>query len=58
MIDDMASRGRDDGGEWVEDYTTTVTEEARVQLTGLLQAWARTHCQPDFYKVRNTRPTY
>lgn len=56
VIDDVACRGCDDGGESADDYATDVTEEAKAQLNNFLRAWLRTHCPPDFYKVRNTRP--
>ena len=56
VIDHMAERASDsDAGEWADHYPH-LDDAARAALDVALeplQAWARLHCQPDFFTVRN-----
>lgn len=54
VIEQMGERAMDDCGECAEDYPD-VTAEARRELDDALKAWARKHCTPRFWQVRNVR---
>lgn len=41
-----------DFGEWADDFPT-VSAEAKQELKGLLDAWARKNCDCTFYRVKN-----
>lgn len=56
VINQVADRGYDDGGEYADGYPDSVSEEAKAQLNRFLSAWLRTHCAPRFYQVKNSRP--
>ena len=48
IIESMAENAYHEVPDHVEDYPD-VTDEAREELGQLLQAWARKHCQPNFW---------
>lgn len=54
ILEQMGERASDECGEWADDYPD-VTAEARQTLTELLEHWARTHCKPSFWRVKNVR---
>lgn len=54
VIDCMADRAGDEFGEYAEDYPCL--EEAQTQtLQILIETWAATTSQPDFYTIDNVR---
>lgn len=55
VLDQVASQGYDDGGEYAENYPD-VSTEAQAQLNSFLRPWLRKHCAPSFYVVSNSRP--
>jgi len=52
VIELLASRAADVGGEWAEDYPD-VTKEAKGELEALLWSWVEKHCKPEFWSVTN-----
>lgn len=54
VIELLACRGSDIGGEWAEDFPD-ITPEAKKELDELLAAWVTKHCEVRFYQVVNTR---
>lgn len=54
VIENLACRGSDVGGEWADNYPE-VSKEAKAALQTLLETWAREHAQPNFYGIRNAR---
>jgi hypothetical protein len=54
VIDQIACSANDECGEWAEDYPD-VTAEAKDELNTLLQAWARKHCMPTFWSIRDSK---
>ena len=54
VIEQLACRAYDEGGEFAEDYPE-VSKEAKAELHELLAAWARKHCTPTFYLIKNVR---
>lgn len=59
VIEHMAERAYDsDAGEWVDNYPT-LNAEAKAELDialAPLKAWARKHCQPDFFTIKDITP--
>ena len=59
LLEHMAERAYDsDAGEWVDNYPT-LDIEAKTELERALQplkAWARKHCQPEFFTIKNITP--
>lgn len=53
-LEKMAEEAYEDLGEFAEDYPDP-SAEAKELLDSLLNAWAREHCRPHFYKVANVR---
>jgi hypothetical protein len=54
VIELIADRGGDLGGEWAEDFPD-VTKEAESELDALLRQWFEKHCEVTFYTVENIR---
>lgn len=54
VIDNIAERGYDEGGEWAEDFPD-VSAEAREELETFLSAWQSKHCIANFWKIKNTK---
>jgi hypothetical protein len=54
VIENLACRGSDEGGEWADDYPD-VSPEAKAELQTYLEAWARKHAPASFYTVTNVR---
>lgn len=52
VIENLACRGGDEGGEWAEDYPD-ITKQAKAELQDFLDQWARKYAKPTFYGVRN-----
>ena len=50
IIELLATRALDVGGEWAEDYPD-VTNEAKSELEALLWGWIEKHCEPEFWSV-------
>lgn len=50
VIDNMASAAWDVGSEYAEDFPD-VTPDARKELEEFLEAWARKHCEVNFFTV-------
>lgn len=54
VIENMGLQAEDEYGEHAEDYP--MLKEAQTQtLQILIEAWAATHCHPDFYTIDNVR---
>ena len=47
-----------DAGEWVDAYPDlSKAAEAELDIAlAPLKAWARKHCQPDFFTIKDTKP--
>lgn len=54
VLEQMGERAFDDCGEAADVYPD-VTGEAKQELDDILKAWARQHCTPRFWEVRNVR---
>lgn len=54
VIETIACRGSDYGGEWADDFPD-VTKEAVAELDALLHAWVTKHCEINFWQVVNVR---
>ncbi|MCC5904129.1 MAG: hypothetical protein JJT87_19630 [Halomonas sp.] len=54
VIEGMQVQAEDDAGEVAEDYPSASEQQIQVLQT-LIEAWATTYCEPDFYQVLNTR---
>jgi hypothetical protein len=55
VLDGMQEVARQsDAGEWVDDYPNP-GDVAHAELSDLLESWARKHCRPDFYLVKEVR---
>ena len=54
VIEQLACRADDECGEFAEDYPD-VSPDAQKELDDLLETWARKHCQPTFYVIRNAK---
>ncbi len=54
IVEMFAERAYDEYGECAQDWPE-VTEEAKVELDALLQAWAEKHCKALFWRVENSR---
>jgi hypothetical protein len=54
IIEQLACRAGDDCGEFADDYPD-VSKEAKLELQRLLESWARKHCTPTWYMVKNVR---
>lgn len=54
ILEQMGERANDDCGEAADDYPD-ITPEAKQELEDVLKAWARKHCTPRFWKVKNVR---
>ena len=56
LLEHMSERAYDsDAGEWVDDYPA-LDAEAKAELDiamAPLKAWARKHCQPDFFTIKD-----
>lgn len=48
IIETMSSRAYDEAGECAEEYPD-VTNEARVELQGLLRGWCEKYARPNFW---------
>jgi len=55
IIENLACRAGDDCGEFADDYPD-VSKEAKEELQALLEAWARKHCTPTFYMIKDPQP--
>lgn len=55
VIEGMQVQAEDDAGEVAEDYPSASEPQIQVLQT-LIEAWATTYCDPDFYQVLNTQP--
>lgn len=55
VIELIATRAYDVGGEWAEDYTDDVSEEAKKEMDDFLTAWIGKHLPIRFYQVKNIR---
>ncbi|MBA4707550.1 hypothetical protein [Aquitalea aquatica] len=54
VIDMIADRGYDEGGEYAECFPD-VSEEAQAELEAFLAAWQAKHCAPSFFQVINVK---
>lgn len=54
VIEGMQVQAEDDAGEVAEDYPSASEPQIQVLQT-LIEAWATTYCNPDFYQVLNTQ---
>jgi|TARA_R110001583_G_scaffold72563_1_gene203002 hypothetical protein len=54
VIEGMQVQAEDDAGEVAEDYPSASEPQIQVLQT-LIEAWATTYCDPDFYQVLNTQ---
>jgi hypothetical protein len=54
ILEKMGERAGDDCGEYADDYPD-VSKDARQELEDVLKTWARKHCTPRFWKVKNVR---
>lgn len=55
VIEGMQVQAEDDAGEVAEDYPSASEPQIQVLQT-LIEAWATTYCDPDFYQVLSTQP--
>jgi len=56
VVEHMADRAYDDGGEWAEDWPT-VSVEACEELESLLKEWAAKNCNPcTFWRIDKSEP--
>ncbi|BBI51058.1 hypothetical protein HORIV_34790 [Vreelandella olivaria] len=55
VIENMQLQAEDDAGEVAEDYPSASEPQIQVLQT-LIEGWAATYCEPDFYQVLNTQP--
>jgi hypothetical protein len=55
----MSERAYDsDAGEWADNYPT-LDSDAKLELERAmrpLKAWARKHCQPEFFTIKDIAP--
>lgn len=54
VIEGMQVQAEDDAGEVAEDYPSASEPQIQVLQT-LIEAWASTYCDPDFYQVLDTQ---
>jgi hypothetical protein len=54
VLEQLACRAGDECGEFADDYPEA-SKEAKDELNALLAAWARKHCTPTFYVIKNVR---
>lgn len=54
VIEGMSLQAEDDYGEIADDYPT-LKEPQQQTLQILIEAWADTHCRPDFYTIAHVR---
>lgn len=54
VLEQMGERASDDCGESADDYPD-VSKDAKRELEDALKAWARKHCTPRFWRVKNVR---
>ena len=55
VIEDIAARAYDFGGEWADDYPD-VTLEHKAKLQALLESWLAECPAPRFYRVVDAKP--
>ncbi|OQS36129.1 hypothetical protein B0T45_16690 [Chromobacterium haemolyticum] len=54
VIEMIADRGADEGGEYADDFPD-VSTEARAELAAFLERWQAENCVARFYQVVNVR---
>lgn len=54
VLEDIANRAYDDGGEHAEDFPD-VAPEAAAELDAFLSEWQQKHCVPTWWGVRNVK---
>jgi hypothetical protein len=54
VLEQLACRAVDDCGEFADDYPEA-SKEAKAELNALLATWARKHCIPTFYMIKDVR---
>ena len=54
VIDNIAERGYDEGGEFALDFPD-VSAEAKEELETFLSNWQAKHCVANFWKIKNTK---
>ncbi|OVE49412.1 hypothetical protein [Chromobacterium violaceum] len=54
VIEQIANRGADEGGEFADDFPD-VSAEAKAELDEFLKRWQAEHCVANFFLVVNVR---
>lgn len=51
VIEQMQCTADDECGEWAEDFTRGISDEAKAELLAYIEQWADKHCDISFYGV-------